>query len=48
MNMKIFHEPMNIKMDMLLYELLKIDGAQEILWTMPWTPWFVMREILKL
>ena len=33
-----------IFMDMVLYELLKVHTAHEILWTMPWTPWIVMRE----
>ena len=32
-----------IFMDMVLHELLKVHTAHEFLWTMPWTPWIVMR-----
>ena len=41
----IFHELVNMNMDMLLYELLKVHTGHENLWTIPWTPWIVMREI---
>ena len=34
-----------IFMDMVLHELLKVHTAHEFLWTMPWTPWIVMRGI---
>ena len=37
-----------IFMDMAIYEFLKVHTAYEILWTMPWTPWIVMRESLEL
>ena len=33
-----------ISMDWVLYKLLTAHTAHEILWTMPWTPWIVMRE----
>ena len=38
----IFHEPVNMNMDMLLYELLKVHTVHENLWTIPWTPWIVI------
>ena len=45
--MKFFQEPVNMNMDTLLFELLAIDLAHENLWTMPWTPWIVMRDICR-
>ena len=41
---QIPYELLNMNMDTLLCELLKVHTAHEILWTMPWTPWIVMRE----
>ena len=42
---QIPYELLNMNMDTLLCELLKVHTAHEILWTMPWTPWIVMRDI---